>query len=149
MRLPIDIYHNSQSPHLKKKTFYLLRPRMATSVFLCTRRPCGRSGSRHAQNGFQLKMRLRCLDKRFWWGVSTKANNESERPKKKNEMHSILYLFDLFCEVYVLLYLQMQLRIVELYLVLLVSFLELLGEWFYKERDSDSVPEFSTYQRQG
>ena len=98
-------------------------------------------------NGFQLKMRLRLLDKRFWRKVSTKANNESERPKKKNEMHPILYLFDLFCEVYVLLYLQMQLRIVELYLVLLVSFLELLGERFYKERDS--VPEFSTYQRQG
>ena len=97
-------------------------------------------------------MRLRRLDKRFWREVSTKANNESERPKKKNEMHSIQYLFDLFCEVYVLLYLQMQLRIVELYLVLLVSFLELLGERFYKERGSDSVPEmaeFSTYQRQG
>ena len=41
----------------------------------------------------------------------------------------------------------MQLRIVELYLVLLVSVLELLGDWFYKERDS--VPEFSTDQRQG
>ena len=66
-------------------------PRTATSVFLCARRPCGRSGSRHAQNGFQLKMRLRRLDKRFWQEVSTKANNESEGPKKKNEMHSILY----------------------------------------------------------
>ena len=94
-------------------------------------------------------MRLCRLDKRFWREVSTKANNESKRPKKKNEMHSILYLFDLFCEVYVLLYLQMQFRIVELYLVLLVSFLEFLGERFYKEGDSDSVPEFSTYQRQG
>ena len=47
--------------------------------------------NRHAQNGFQLKMRLRRLDKRFWREVSTKENNESEGPKKKNEMHSILY----------------------------------------------------------
>ena len=68
-----------------------LSVRTATSVFVCARRPCGRSGSRHAQNGFQLKMRLLRLDKRFWREVSTKANNELEGPKKKNEMHLILY----------------------------------------------------------
>ena len=77
------------------------------------------------------KTRLRRLDKRF----SRKANYESEEPKKKNE---ILYylknemknefwkekwnpiLFDLLCEVYVPLCLQLQLRIFELYLVLLL-----------------------------
>ena len=58
---------------------------MATSVFLCARRPCGRPGSRTSS------IRLRCLDKRFWQEVSTKANYESEGRKKKNEMHLILY----------------------------------------------------------
>ena len=48
-------------------------------------------------------------------------------------------------EVYVLLCLHLQLRIIELYLVLLISFLELVGERFYKE--PDSVPEVSTDHR--
>ena len=72
-----------------------VRVRTVTSVFLCASRPCGRTGSRHAQNGFQLKMRLRRLEKRFWQKV-IKANYEPEGPmrlgpKKKNEIYSILY----------------------------------------------------------
>ena len=55
---------------------------MATSVFLCACRPCGRPGSRHAQNGFQLKMRLRPPGQEVLAGGFHKSNYDSEGPMR-------------------------------------------------------------------
>ena len=74
---------NFSTENWQALNFLGITRRTATSVFLCARRPCGRSGTRTLETR---KRDCAGWTKGFGGNVSRKANYESEGPKKKNEI---------------------------------------------------------------